>query len=109
FDGAVADEHDFVVVGGQADRVAAVIKEQYSASMSLGDAMRIAIAALAGQGDSAAEPLTSGELEVALLERDRTHRAFRRITGARLDDLLTESKPAPAPRASKSPGPTESG
>ncbi|MBO0832630.1 MAG: proteasome subunit alpha, partial [Actinobacteria bacterium] len=63
----------------------------------------------AGQGDSAAEPLTSGELEVALLERDRTHRAFRRITGARLDDLLTESKPAPAPRAGKSPGPTESG
>ena len=28
FEGSVADEHDFVVVGGQADKVAAVLKEQ---------------------------------------------------------------------------------
>src|SRR5262252_7086045 len=43
FDGAVADEHDFVVVGGQADRVAAVIKEQYSASIALTQAMKVAV------------------------------------------------------------------
>jgi proteasome alpha subunit len=92
FDGAVADEHDFVVIGGQADRVAAVIKEQYSVPMSLAEAMRVAIASLAGQGDAAAEPLTSGELEVALLERDRAHRAFRRIVAARLDGLLAEAR-----------------
>jgi len=88
FEGSVADEREFVVIGGQADRVAAVIKEQYSASMSLTDAMRLAIASLASQGDGTAEPLTSGELEVCLLERDRAHRAFRRITGARLDALV---------------------
>ncbi len=92
FDGAVGDERDFVVVGGQADRVAEVIKQQYSASMSLTEAMRLAILSLAGQGDGAAEPLTAGQLEVALLERDRTHRAFRRITGPRLDALLAEAK-----------------
>jgi len=92
FEGSVADEHDFVVVGGQADRVAAVIKEQYSQSMSLVDAMRLAIASLAGQGDGAAEPLMSSQLEVALLERNRTHRAFRRLTGARLDALLAEAE-----------------
>jgi proteasome alpha subunit len=92
FEGSVADERDFVVVGGQADRVAAVIKEEYSASMSLTEAMRLAIASLASQGDGAAEPLGSTELEVALLERDRAYRAFRRISGARLDDLLAEAR-----------------
>jgi proteasome alpha subunit len=94
FEGSVADEHDFVVVGGQADKVAAVLKERYSASMSLTEAMRLAIASLAGQGDGNSEPVTSAQLEVALLERSRPHRAFRRLTGARLDALLAEAKPA---------------
>src|SRR5580700_69858 len=96
FEGSVADEHDFVVVGGQADKVAAVLKERYSQSMSLTEAMGLAIASLAGQGDGNAEPLTSGQLEVALLERNRPHRAFRRLTGARLDALLAEARPAVA-------------
>jgi proteasome alpha subunit len=96
FEGSVADEHDFVVVGGQADKVAAVLKERYSATMSLTEAMRLAIASLAGQGDGNSEPVTSGQLEVALLERSRPHRAFRRLTGARLDALLAEAMPSGA-------------
>ena len=96
FEGSVADEHGFVVVGGQADRVADVLKEQYSPSMTLIEAMRLAIASLAGQGDGNSEPITSGQLEVALLERSRPHRAFRRLTGARLDTLLAEARPAAA-------------
>ena len=93
FDGSVAEEHGFVVMGGQADKVAAVLKERYAPGMSLTDAMRLAIAALAGQGDgNSAEPITSSQLEAALLERSRTHRAFRRLTGARLDALLAESE-----------------
>jgi proteasome alpha subunit len=96
FEGSVADEHDFVVVGGQADKVAAVLKERYSQSMSLTEAMGLAIAALAGQGDGNAEPVTANQLEVALLERNRPHRAFRRLTGARLDSLLAEARPVSA-------------
>jgi proteasome alpha subunit len=94
FEGSVADEHGFVVMGGQADKVAAVLKDRYTPGMSLTEAMTLAIAALSGQGDGAsAEPVTSSQLEVALLERSRTHRAFRRLTGARLDTLLAESMP----------------
>jgi proteasome alpha subunit len=91
FDGSVAEEHGFVVMGGQADRVAAVLKERYAPGMSLTEAMRLAIAALASQGDGNAEPITGSQLEAALLERDRPHRAFRRLTGTRLDALLAES------------------
>jgi proteasome alpha subunit len=100
FEGSVADEHDFVVMGGQADKVAAVLKERYSPGMSLAEAMRLAIAALAGQGDgSGAEPVAGDQLEVALLERSRTLRAFRRLTGARLEALLEQAR-SPSGRAS---------
>jgi proteasome alpha subunit len=105
FEGSVADEHGFVVMGGQADKVAAVLKDEYAAGMSLTAAMALAIAALSGQGDGANhEPVTSSQLEVALLERSRTHRAFRRLTGARLDALLAESASINAAKA-KTAGP----
>jgi proteasome alpha subunit len=105
FEGSVADEHGFVVMGGQADKVAAVLKERYATGMSLTAAMTLAIAALGGQGDGAnAEPVTASQLEVALLERSRTHRAFRRLTGARLDALLAESMPKAATTTGETTG-----
>ncbi len=94
FDGSIAEEHGFVVMGGQADKVAAILKERYVPAMSLTEAMALAIAALAGQGDgNSAETVTGDQLEAALLERNRTHRAFRRLTGPRLDTLLAEARP----------------
>jgi proteasome alpha subunit len=97
FDGSVADERGFVVIGGQADQVAAVLKEQYSDGMTLAEAFTVAIAALAGpvKGEGEAgggrSEITAAQLEVALLDRGRAHRAFRRLTGPRLESLLTEA------------------
>jgi proteasome alpha subunit len=97
FDGSVADERGFVVIGGQADQVAAVLKDQYSDEMTLAGAFTVAIAALAGQGKGEGEAgggrseITAAQLEVALLDRGRAHRAFRRLTGTRLESLLTEA------------------
>jgi len=101
FEGSVADERDFVVIGGQADKVAGIIKEQYSPDISLPDAMRLAIASLAGQEDGGQnDPVTASQLEAALLERSRPHRAFRRLTGPRLDALLSGSAGAGSSGAS---------
>jgi proteasome alpha subunit len=97
FDGSVADERGFVVIGGQADQVAAVLKEQYSDGMTLAEAFTVAIAALGGPVKGEAEAgggrseVTAAQLEVALLDRGRAHRAFRRLTGSRLESLLTEA------------------
>jgi proteasome alpha subunit len=97
FDGSVADERGFVVIGGQADQVAAVLKEQYSDGMTLAEAFTVAIAALGGPVKGEGEPgggrseVTAAQLEVALLDRGRAHRAFRRLTGTRLESLLTEA------------------
>jgi proteasome alpha subunit len=93
FDGSVADERGFVVMGGQADQVAAVLKDQYSEGMTLARAFDVAIAALAGPGNGDRQEITATQLEVALLDRGRQHRTFRRLTGPRLEALLAEAIP----------------
>ncbi len=88
FDGSVADERGFVVIGGQADQVAAVLKDQYRDRMTLEGAFTVAIAALGSQSNGDRPEVTATQLEVALLDRARPHRTFRRLTGARLEGLL---------------------
>jgi proteasome alpha subunit len=92
FDGSVADEHGFVAMGGQAEQVAGVLKERYSAGMSIEGALGAAIAALSGQGNGERAELNGSQLEVAVLARGRAHRSFRRIRGARLEELLSQAQ-----------------
>jgi proteasome alpha subunit len=108
FDGSVADEHGFVAMGGQADQVATVLKERYAAGLPLAGALGVAIAALSGQdGNGERSEISSTQLEVAVLARDRAHRTFRRLQGARLADLLAEARPdqaRPAEQPAVEPG-----
>jgi proteasome alpha subunit len=92
FDGTVSDEHHFLVMGGQTEQAAAVLKERYSEGMTLAGAMEVAIAALADQANGGGVELTGAQLEVALLDRSRSHRTFRRLTGARLETVLAEAR-----------------
>jgi len=73
-----------------------------------------AIAGLAGQGNGEGTELGASQLEVGILARDRVHRTFRRLTGARLEVLLAEAASAegsgpasPAPGAADEPQPGE--
>jgi proteasome alpha subunit len=92
FDGTVSDEHHFLVMGGQTEQAAAVLKERYSEGMTLAGAMEVAIAALADQANGGGAEITGAQLEVALLDRSRSHRTFRRLTGVRLDAVLAEAR-----------------
>jgi proteasome alpha subunit len=93
FDGSVADERNFVVMGGQADQVAAVLKDQYRDGMTLAEAFAVAIGALSSQGNGDRSEIAATQLEVALLDRGRPHRLFRRLTGARLEALMSGALP----------------
>jgi proteasome alpha subunit len=102
FDGSVADEHGFVAMGGQADQVAGVLKERYSAGMSIEAALGAAIAALSGQGNNGERgEINASQLEVAVLARGRAHRTFRRIRGARLEELLSQAQQGGKPAGGK--------
>ncbi len=91
FDGSVTDEPGFVAFGGQADQVSATLKDRYSEGMSLAEAFAAALAALAAPGNGGAEAVAA-QLEVAILDRARDHRTFRRIRAARLEELISESR-----------------
>jgi proteasome alpha subunit len=79
------DEQGFTILGGEAERIADAVRAEFAADASLADAVQLGAKVLAGDN----EPLTSGQLEVALLDRARPVRAFRRIKGDELDALLT--------------------
>ena len=95
FDGSVTDEPGFVAFGGQADQVSAALKEGYSEGMSLAEAFGAALDALAAPGNGERNEDVNA-LEVAILDRTREHRTFRRIRAARLQELISESRAASA-------------
>jgi proteasome alpha subunit len=86
YDGTVMDEHGFTVLGGQADSINTALEAEYEEGCDLGAAVRLGAKVL-GEGQQAAVP--ADQLEVALLDRNRPHRAFRRIRGAELEGLLS--------------------
>ena len=112
WDGSVSDEPGFVAFGGQADQVSAALKEAFSDNMSLTEALGAALTALtappaatpAGSGTAASAASTAGngtpteltasQLEIAILDRARAHRTFRRLQGPRLEELIAESRSA---------------
>jgi proteasome alpha subunit len=110
FDGSVTDEPGFVAFGGQADQVSAALKERYSDDMSLSEAFAAALAALGAPGNGGeATEFAAAQLEVAILDRARDHRTFRRIRAARLEELLAEARPAPAAEPADEPAAESSG
>jgi proteasome alpha subunit len=95
FDGSIADEHSFVVMGGQADKVSSAIEGGWRSSLSFSEAVRLAMSGLApaGEADDQAKALPARALEVAVLdrmsERSRgSRRAFRRLNDADITALL---------------------
>lgn len=95
YDGSIADEPHFVVMGGTTEPIITALKDSYTENASLEDAVTIAVNALKTVADGS-EPRALGPatLEVAVLDATKRRRAFRRITGAALEALLPQDEPA---------------
>ena len=91
YDGSVAEEHRFIVMGGNSEPISSYVRERHDPAASLADALQLAVAALVQPTADGAEPRTlgSGDLEAAVLDRTRPRRAFKRLRGAPLERLLT--------------------
>src|SRR5690606_597929 len=97
FDGQVADEHDFAVLGGAAESVTAYLQERYTAGLDRDAAIELAVAAL-GHSDTGDRRISARDLEVAVLDRTRTRkRKFRRVAEADLIALLGDTPSSPPP------------
>ncbi len=84
YDGSVSDEDGFAVLGGEAEAIRERLGASYAAGMALDGALQAAVSALAGDDRS----LSSGELEVAVLDRLDGGRCFRRLENGEIDELL---------------------
>jgi proteasome alpha subunit len=88
YDGQVADEHGYAVMGGAADVVAQHLAEHYVPGSSLEEALRVAVAAL-GHSEADDRVIPTGDLEVAVLDRTRSQpRKFFRLREPRLVEVL---------------------
>lgn len=99
YDGSIYDEKGYVVMGGQTEPIGTAMKTAYQPGMSLVDAVAAAVKALrsaSGASNAEARELGARQLEVAVLDRRRPRRAFRRLTGAALDTVLLGGQPAAA-------------
>ncbi|GAA1338827.1 proteasome subunit alpha [Arthrobacter roseus] len=96
YDGSIADESSFIVMGGDADAVIRRLESVFDGGASLSESVRAAVQALAGDRPEQVK-LDPSLLEAAVLERDPltsrgSRRAFRRIMGRELDDMLKEKE-----------------
>ena len=91
YDGSINDEPGCLVMGGQSERLTTKLKEGHRFDMSLSEAFRLAVDVLSSVGgdNGASRDIGAERLEVAVLDRDRPGRAFRRIRGAALEALLS--------------------
>jgi proteasome alpha subunit len=100
YDGSVADEDAYAVMGGSAEAITETVRRGYERGMDLASAVQLAVRALATDGGPNAAPreLGASALEVAILDRSRVlPRKFRRIKGSWLTGLLTDGTPPPDP------------
>lgn len=92
FDGSIVDERDYVVMGGNTEPIVTALKSTYQPGLDLHSAIGVALQALqkgAPEAEKDRKPLGVASLEVATLEQARPRRAFRRIPGSALSELIT--------------------
>jgi proteasome alpha subunit len=97
YDGSVVEEKAFVAMGGQAEQITTGLQERWQPGMTLSAALGLAVELLARDPSAAASTppreLTPDQLEIAVLDRLRPRRAFRRLGGPLLESLLAEDDP----------------
>jgi proteasome alpha subunit len=105
YDGSIFEEPEYVVLGGQTEPIVAALKAGFRPSMPLGEALGVAARGLAAVGADAGKPreLTAAQLEVAVLDRTRPSRTFRRVVGAALTALMPGNGAGPAAPAAAPP------
>ncbi len=93
FDGSIADEQGFIVMGGEAERVSEAVAAGWRGELDFAGAIRLALAGLVADKEN--DTLPASAVEVAVLDRGSessrgTRRAFRRLDDADIVALLAE-------------------
>jgi proteasome alpha subunit len=89
YDGTIEDERNYAAMGGQADEIRRFLKDHYQPGASLEDSLQLGVRALSVTQN---KTLSERDLEVAVLDRTKERRKFRRIPPEALSQLLGTAK-----------------
>ncbi len=104
YDGTFVDRKGYLAMGGEADQLNADLQRGYRDDMSLEEAIRLALQALRRAAPPGSE--NNSRLEVAVLERGRPRRAFRRLSDEEVSGATAggDSQPASGATTGSSAG-----
>ena len=85
FDGSIADEKGYTSIGGQAEELKLFLKDKFAEGLGLDAALLMAARALEA---AASQKVKAATLEVAVLDRARQGRKFRRLSQVELRAML---------------------
>jgi proteasome alpha subunit len=87
FDGTIQDQEGYCTIGGSVDSLQAHLGANYRAGLPLRDALRLGRETLQRAENGQAD-LATGKLEVAVLDRTRSGRRFRRLSPEEITEHL---------------------
>ena len=87
FDGSITDETDFTAIGGRSEAIITYLKDRYRANQSLQKVLRLSVEALEATNNP--HKMTADSLEVAVLDRNRAGRRFRRLPKDEVQGMLS--------------------
>jgi proteasome alpha subunit len=85
YDGTIEDEKNYAAMGGQSDEIRRYLKDNFKDALDLAAALQLGVRALMVTQN---KTLTERDLEVAVLDRNKERRKFRRIPAEVLNQLL---------------------
>jgi len=85
YDGTIEDEKNYAAMGGQSDEIRRYLKDNYQEGLDFAGAVKLGVRALMVTQN---KTLTERDLEVAVLDRNRPRRRFRRLADTELRALL---------------------
>lgn len=100
FDGSIADEPHFIVMGGDTSEAIDYMRENASRDAGFAETIRTTVAALGHKVEREDVVLGASDVEVAVLDRDPeilrgSHRCFRRLGVPELEAILDPDTPTP--------------
>jgi len=87
FDGSIMDEQGFTVIGGRFEAITLFLRDRYKGGLPLSDTLKLCKEAIE---NSSGQKLAVPMMEVAVLDRNRQGRKFRRLTGDEIMELVNQ-------------------
>ncbi|MBI3812657.1 MAG: proteasome subunit alpha [Nitrospirae bacterium] len=87
FDGSITDERGFTVIGGRSEAIILFLKDRYKGGLPLSNTLKLCKEAME---NVSGQNLTVPTMEVAVLDRNRQGRKFRRLTADEITELVNQ-------------------